>query len=111
MQIIEVSATGVRSSVLRLTRHDSPLRFQVFPMIHIGEPAYYAAVTERLRRCDLIVAEGVGGVATPDGRVASRPGAPGSAAVSALTVSYQLPAWFARSGLPSTDTASAARSG
>ena len=99
MQIIEVSMTGVRSSVLRLTRHDSPLRFEIFPMVHIGEPAFYAAVAERLRRCDLVVAEGVGGVATGNGRVRSRPRTPGAAAVSALTVSYQLPAWFERSGL------------
>lgn len=98
MQIIEVSVTGVRSSVLRLSRRDSPLRFEIYPMVHIGEPAFYAAVAERLRRCDLVVAEGVGGVATPDGRARSRSD-PGSAAVSALAVSYQLPAWFKRSGL------------
>jgi hypothetical protein len=59
--------------------------------VHIGEPAFYAAVTERLRRCDLVVAEGVG---RPTGR---------SAAVSALTFSYQIPAWFERSGLVEQD--------
>ncbi len=99
MQIIEVSVIGVRSSVLRLTRPDIPLRFEVFPMVHIGEPAFYAEVTRRLRRCDLIVAEGVGGVATADGRVRAAPRSAGASAVSALTISYQLPAWLQRSGL------------
>jgi hypothetical protein len=97
MQIVEVSIAGVRSSVLRLTRRDTPLRFEFYPMVHVGEPAFYAAVTERLRRCDLIVAEGVGGVATPGG--GRRAGDTRSAAVSALTASYELPAWFERSGL------------
>jgi hypothetical protein len=103
MQIVEVSVLGVRSSVLRLTRHDSPLRFEIYPMVHVGEPAFYTAVAERLRRCDLIVAEGVGGVETPEGRVSSRPGVFGSIAVSALTASYTLPAWFQRSGLVQQD--------
>ncbi|NMO53978.1 hypothetical protein HH310_22700 [Actinoplanes sp. TBRC 11911] len=83
MQIVEVSVVGVRSAVLRLTRRETPLRFEIYPMVHVGEPAFYAAVTERLRRCDLIVAEGVGG----------------NAAVSALTAAYRLPAHFERSGL------------
>jgi len=85
MQIIEVSVIGVRSGVLRLTRRDTPLRFEIFPMVHIGEPAFYTAVAERLRRCDLIVAEGVGRPATPDESGRSRRAASGSAAVSALT--------------------------
>jgi hypothetical protein len=99
MQIIEVSVIGVRSSVLRLTRHDTPLRFEIFPMVHIGEPAFYAAVAERLRRCDLIVAEGVGRAAVPDEPGGARSAAGRSAAISALTASYQLPAWFGHSGL------------
>lgn len=102
MQIIEVSVTGVRSSVLRLSRRDSPLRFAFYPMVHIAEPAFYAAVTERLRRCDLIVAEGVGGTA-PDGDAGSRSASRGSAAISALTSSYQLPARVQRSGLVEQD--------
>lgn len=98
MQIIEVSVTGVRSSVLRLSRRDSPLRFEFYPMVHIGEPAFYAAVAERLRRCDLIVAEGVGGIA-PDGEGGSRSARRKPAALFALTSSYGLPAWVERSGL------------
>lgn len=99
MQIVEVSLIGVRASVLRLSRRTTPLRFEIFPMVHIGEPAFYAAVADRLRRCDLVVAEGVGGMEMPGGRVGSRATTAGSAAVSALTFSYRLPAWFRRSGL------------
>jgi hypothetical protein len=40
MQIIEVSVIGFRSGVLRLTRPDTPLRFEIYPMVHIGEPAW-----------------------------------------------------------------------
>ena len=83
MQIIEQSIAGVRSAVLRLTRRETPLRFELYPMVHIGEPAFYAAVSRRLRRCDLVVAEGVGS----------------TSAGSLLTMSYRLPARFERSGL------------
>jgi hypothetical protein len=104
MQIIEVSVIGVRASVVRLTRRSSPLRFEVYPMVHIGEPSFFAAVTQRLRRCDLIVAEGVGGTRTEDGqRIAPGRPTPAAAAVSALTASYQLPAWLGRSGLVEQD--------
>lgn len=97
MQIVEVSFIGVRSAVLRLTRRHTPLRFEFYPMVHIGEPAFYAAVTERLRRCDLIVAEGVGRTGGPSR--ADDPGRSWPNAVSALTSSYRIPAWFERSGL------------
>jgi hypothetical protein len=66
MQIVEVSIAGVRSAVLRLRRHDTLLRFLIYPMVHVGEPAFYAAVTERLRGCDLIVTEGVDGDSIAD---------------------------------------------
>jgi hypothetical protein len=99
MQIIEVSVVGVRSAVLRLTRRDTPLRFEFYPMVHIGEPAFYAAVADRLRGCDLLVAEGVGRPATADTSSPASSKGSRSAAVAALTASYQLPAWFERSGL------------
>jgi hypothetical protein len=98
MQIIEVSVSGVRSSVLRLSRRESPLRFEFYPMVHIAEPAFYAAVAERIRRCDLIMAEGVGRIGPVD-ETGSRPAGRRLAAVSALTSSYQLPARVERSGL------------
>lgn len=61
MQIIEHSLLGTRSAVLRLRRRDTPLQFLVFPMLHVAGPQFYAAVTERLRRCDVLVVEGIQG--------------------------------------------------
>lgn len=60
MQIIEVGALGVRSAVITMGRAETPLRFVLFPMVHIGRPEFYAAVAEEVRGCDLVVAEGDG---------------------------------------------------
>lgn len=48
MQLIEATDYAVRSAALRLARRDAPLRFEIFPMVHLAEPAFYAAVTDRL---------------------------------------------------------------
>lgn len=61
MQIIEHSLMGTRSAVLRLRRRGTPLEFVLFPMLHVASPQFYADVAERLRRCDLLVVEGVRG--------------------------------------------------
>jgi hypothetical protein len=61
VQIIEVTDFGVRSAVIRLRRRETALQFVLYPMIHMAKPAFYAAVTARLRRADVVVAEGVGG--------------------------------------------------
>jgi hypothetical protein len=61
MQLIEVSDLGVRSAMIRLRRRDSPLRFVLFPMIHVGAPSFYTEVARRLRTFDLVVAEGIRG--------------------------------------------------
>ncbi|GAB3825043.1 hypothetical protein ACFPIJ_64005 [Dactylosporangium cerinum] len=61
MQITEVSFVGVRSAVVTLRHRTAALRFVLFPMVHIGRADFYAAVAERLRQCDLIVAEGYDG--------------------------------------------------
>ncbi|GAA0426467.1 hypothetical protein Aca07nite_31900 [Actinoplanes capillaceus] len=61
MQIIEISDFAVRSAVVRLRRNGSPLCFVVYPMIHMADPAFFAAVSRRLRTADVIVTEGVGG--------------------------------------------------
>jgi hypothetical protein len=58
MQFIESSVVGVRSSVLTLARRESPMRFRLFPMVHVGERSFYEQVTARLRNCAIIVAEG-----------------------------------------------------
>ncbi|MDN3351163.1 hypothetical protein [Actinomadura sp. DC4] len=58
MQFIESSIVGVRSAVLTLACRASPMRFMLFPMVHVGEPAFFRDVTVRLRDCAVIVAEG-----------------------------------------------------
>ncbi|MER7892898.1 hypothetical protein ABTX15_24060 [Micromonospora sp. NPDC094482] len=61
MQIIEHSIIGTRSAVVRLRRPGSQLQFVLFPMLHVASPQFYTAVAERLRRCDVLVVEGVSG--------------------------------------------------
>jgi hypothetical protein len=58
VQIIEVTDMGVRSAVIRLERRETPLRFILIPMIHLGRPEFYDAVKDRVGRCALVVAEG-----------------------------------------------------
>lgn len=53
------------------------MRFVLFPMVHLGTPAFYQSVASRLRDTQLIVAEGVAGR---------------SLVTQALTLSYRLPA-------------------
>ncbi len=60
MQIVDVNELWVRSVVLTLRRRETPLTFVLFPMVHVGSPAYYAAVRARVGECDLAVVEGVG---------------------------------------------------
>jgi hypothetical protein len=84
LQIIEVSSFGVRSAVVTLERPQSPLRFVLFPMVHLGSVAFYREVAVRLRECQLVVAEGI------RGRTAS---------VMALTMAYRLLRHSRRLGL------------
>ncbi|MFF0307049.1 hypothetical protein ACFYSC_06460 [Streptosporangium sp. NPDC004379] len=58
MQFIETSIMGVRSAVLTFRRSRSRPTFLLVPMAHIAERSFYDQVAERLRGCDLIVAEG-----------------------------------------------------
>jgi hypothetical protein len=74
MQLLE-AGMGLRSAVIELRRPGGSLRFVLFPMVHLGEPSFYEAVMERLRGCDVVVAEGI------QGR---------SRAASVLTLSYRL---------------------
>lgn len=59
MQFVEVSDLSVRAAAYQMVRPDSQLRFTLFPMIHVGEPGYFAAVYKRLTSCDLILIEGI----------------------------------------------------
>jgi hypothetical protein len=72
MQFIESSIVGVRSAVLTLARRASPMRFVLFPMVHVAERSFYEDVTARLPGCALIVAEGAGSGAAPIQRRAAR---------------------------------------
>src|SRR5215471_308067 len=58
MQFIEKNSFNVRSAVYHLKRDGGP-DFLLFPMIHVGSPAFYDEITRRLMTCDLILAEGV----------------------------------------------------
>ena len=58
MQIVEVTETAVRTAELQLERRQSPLRFVLYPMMHVGSPDFYAEVSRRLRAADVVVAEG-----------------------------------------------------
>ncbi len=90
MQIIEVTGLGVRSAVIRLRRRETPLQFVLYPMIHMAKPAFYAAVTTRLKRADVVVAEGVG--------AGER-----SVLTGALTLSYTVLRFNRRAGLVTQD--------
>jgi hypothetical protein len=91
MQIIEVTDLWVRSAVVRLRRRDMPLQFVVYPMVHMAQPSFYRAVTTRLRRADVVVAEGV------------RRGRGGSVLVNALTFSYRVTRFNRRAGVVEQD--------
>jgi hypothetical protein len=83
VQIVDVNTLWVRSVVLTLRRRETPLTFVLFPMVHVGSPAFYAAVRARVGECDLAVVEGVG--ATRE--------------TSLLTLSYRAMRFNRRSGL------------
>jgi hypothetical protein len=84
MQLIEVSMTGVRSAVITLRAADRPQRILLFPMLHLGAPAFYAEVSARLDRCAVVLAEGI---------------RESSLIAKALTISYRLPGRRRRLGL------------
>ena len=86
MQLVEASSFAVRSAVIQLRRPGTPLGFVLFPMVHLGTPAFYADVMTRLAGCQLIVAEGGRGVERTAGG-------------QALTLSYRLAGRARRWGL------------
>src|SRR5688572_15388634 len=59
MQFIEKNSFNVRSAIYCLQKDGQGLEFILFPMIHIGSQEFYDDVSDRLAKCDLILAEGV----------------------------------------------------
>lgn len=59
MQFIESSIIGIRSAVTTLTHQTTPLKFVLFPMVHVAEQQFYDEVQARARLCQLLVAEGI----------------------------------------------------
>ena len=84
MQLLEVNSFGVRSAIVRLQHPQTPMRFMLFPMLHLGSADFYREVATRLRGCQLVVAEGIRGRST---------------AASALTRAYRLLRHSRRLGL------------
>jgi hypothetical protein len=76
--------TGVRSAAITVQKLNTPLRFLLLPMIHLGTADFYREVSDQLTRCQVIVAEGVGG---------------DSVLTRALTLSYRTPSRSKRLGL------------
>ena len=60
MQIVEANDAGVRIAEVVLRRRDSPLRFVVYPMLHVGNRDFFDELTRRLASADVMVIEGVG---------------------------------------------------
>jgi hypothetical protein len=82
VQLIEQTGFGVRSATLTFARPGSAVRFTLFPMLHLGSPAFYREVRRRLGECDVVVVEGVGGKTT-----------------SLITLAYRLGGRVRRGGL------------
>jgi hypothetical protein len=59
MQFIEPSVMGVRSARLSFASPRSSARVTLFPMAHVGEPAFYQATYADALAHDVVLFEGV----------------------------------------------------
>ncbi len=59
MQILESSALGLRSARIVLSRQDHPLQVTLFPMVHMGEAAFFETVYRDDFSRDIVLVEGV----------------------------------------------------
>lgn len=59
MQILESSDWGLRTARLSLTSPHSDIRVTLFPMVHVGEPAFFQVVFADAFSHDLVLVEGV----------------------------------------------------
>lgn len=65
MQFMDSGVIGIRSAVITLKHRTTPLKFVLFPMVHVAEQQFYDEVAARARLCQLVVAEGVPSRFTP----------------------------------------------
>ncbi|MEP6849876.1 MAG: hypothetical protein ABI999_13550 [Acidobacteriota bacterium] len=61
MQFVEKNSFNVRSSVYSMRKGGSGIELLLFPMVHIGTRKFFEQVTERIKECDVVFLEGVGG--------------------------------------------------
>jgi hypothetical protein len=59
MQIVESTIFGLRAARISLRSRASPLQITLFPMVHVGEPEFYAKVYEDASAHDAVLIEGV----------------------------------------------------
>lgn len=64
MQILEHSILGLRANRLHYRQNDRQISVTLFPMVHVGEPAFYSDVFERAYAADLILTEGIASLIT-----------------------------------------------
>ncbi|MCU7728152.1 hypothetical protein ODJ79_30925 [Actinoplanes sp. KI2] len=57
MQLTEMSVMGFRTSVTVFRRPAGGLRWVIIPTIHMGHADYYWAIWQRLRSCQVVIAE------------------------------------------------------
>src|SRR3954467_6672909 len=59
MQLIETSSLGVRSAWFRFAFRDSGWSVTLYPMIHVGEPAFFDSVYRAAAAHDVVLVEGI----------------------------------------------------
>lgn len=59
MQLLETSVFGLRAARHRLTSPDHPAEVTLFPMVHVGEAAFFDRVAAEALSHDVVLVEGV----------------------------------------------------
>lgn len=59
MQILESTALGLRTARMTFRSATNPIEVTLFPMVHVGEPHFYEAVSADACAHDVILVEGV----------------------------------------------------
>ncbi|WP_386800955.1 hypothetical protein [Litorisediminicola beolgyonensis] len=61
MQFLESSIVGLRTARHALTHPSLPTRVSLYPMVHVGDPAFYQRVHAEALSHDVVLCEGVSG--------------------------------------------------